>query len=172
MGKSGNGHKPGDGCERCTAILRAGVTVCGLCGWAVGDAYPPVTEVLAPPDEANRADEGDVTDSGADSGATPAEIKEPAEAADDADAASVPEEPAVVTAQLDALSDMDDAHAGVLVENVDVPAGLVMAPAEPQLPVVSGETAVSVEEVLDPLTAPLEALTAHGVKLVALPAGE
>src|SRR5438045_2748268 len=133
MGKSGNGHKPGDGCERCTAILRAGVTVCGLCGWAVGEAYPPVTEVLAPSDEANQADETDVTDSVTDSGATPAEIEEPAEAADAPEAASVPEALAVVTAQLDALSDMDDAHAGVLVENVEVPAEPVMAPAEPQL---------------------------------------
>jgi hypothetical protein len=63
---------------------------------------------------------------------------------------------------------MDDAQAGVVVD-LDVPSAIDLAAAEPQLPVVSGETAVNAQELLDPLTAPLEALTAHGVPLVDLP---
>jgi hypothetical protein len=97
-----------------------------------------------------------------------AEIDEPAGEAGEPEAAPVPEPPQIVAAQLDALSDMDDAQAGVLVGDLGV-AELAVTAAEPQLPVVTGETAVSVHEVLDPLTAPLEVLTAHGVALADLP---
>jgi hypothetical protein len=140
--------KGGPACHRCTALLHAGIERCSMCGWPAGVGYPPVegelelakSPVTEPEQEVTHADEQ-------------------------------------AGAQLDALAGMAQRRNEPLPVRDDATASLERVPALDEVPTTEAPTepgasvatdatdAVEHDDTdaeVDPLTAPIEALTEPG----------
>lgn len=150
--------KSGPSCQRCTAVLFAGLDRCGMCGWPSGVGYPAADGELERAAAAPEADESASTEDDDHVGVqldalagmvarqgqpmVQQEPDEPSEPPPDAGAPAAPEAEAADDAPLEDASDES------------------LEPAAEQQPEAPSVTASPETEDVDPLTAPLTALTA------------